>query len=167
MSLPIPLHTQALYWFRFSLLWDSQNLRVSLPSTLNTQNMSFPLLGSPLNTQALYWFCVPQLSDSQNLWVSFPSAPWPNNMRVSFPSTANTQKMCFPSPLNTQALYWFRFPQLLDSQNLWVSFPSAASTQQYVNFPTLSLNHPKYVLPPPEIPPQYPSTVLVSFPSAS
>ena len=26
--------------------------------------------------------------------------------------TLNTKKMCFPSPLNTQALYWFCFPQL-------------------------------------------------------
>ena len=90
---PSSLNTQVLYWFRLPQLWDDQNLWfsfpsapwpnnmwVSLPSTLDTQNMSFPLLGSPLNTQAPYWFHLPQLCDYQNLLVSFPSAPQPNNI---------------------------------------------------------------------------------------
>ena len=88
-----------------------------------------------------------------------------NPMRVSFPSTANTQKMCFPSPLHTQALYWFRFPWHCQSQIYGFHFEISHSptAQQYASFPSLNLNHPKMSLP---LHPQYPSAVLVSSPSA-
>ena len=114
MSLPIPLHTQALYWFRFSLLWDSQNLWVSLPSTFNTQNMSFP-------------------------WWDPPSIP--------------KHHICFVSlSFVTTKIYWFHFPQPLDPTICEFPFPQPW-TPKICPFPSWD-------------PPQYPSTVLVLFPSA-
>ena len=80
------------------------------------------------------------LSPMAQQYASFVSLnrKYPKNVLPLPPQYPSAVLVSFPSAL--------RLPKFMGFISL------SPLTQQYVNFPTLSLNHPKYVLPPPEIP---------------
>ena len=115
--------------------------------------MGFVSLG--IDSPKIYGFHFEiSLSPTAQQYASFPS------LNLKHPKMSLPLYPQYPSAVLVSSPSALRWPKFMGFISL------SPMAQQYVSFPSLNFRHPKYVLPPPWIPPQYPSTVLVSSPSA-